>query len=61
MRKSLFALCVIAATAIASMVVLKKRVVRHWPVRLKSINKAARVVLIMPSDSNAFANKRNRK
>jgi hypothetical protein len=61
MRKSLFAVCVIAATAIAPMVVLKKHVVRHWPVRLKSINKAARVVLIMLSDSNAFANKRNRK
>ncbi|WP_171901044.1 hypothetical protein [Glaciecola punicea] len=41
MRKSLFVQGVIAPTAIAPMDVLKKRAVNHWPVRVKSINKAA--------------------
>jgi hypothetical protein len=61
MRKSLSAQGVIAPTAIAPMVVLKKPAARHWPVPRKSISKAAPVGSIMPRVNNAFANDKSKK
>jgi hypothetical protein len=61
MRKSLFAQGVIAPTAIAPMVVLKKPAAHHWSVQLKSTSKAGPVVSIMPRVNNAFANEKSKK
>jgi hypothetical protein len=61
MRKSLFAQGVIAAIVIVQAAALKKHAVHHWPVRVKSINKAVLGVSIMPLANSAFASDKSKK